>query len=179
CAQFDKALKVGVQPAPADLIAARLGDVPLAKTGQERSHQHDGAPKGPAVLLELGGLKIVQVYVSGLEGIASPPQLADLYPKVLEQVYQFVDIDDVRNVVDRDLFLAQEHGADDLQCLVLCSLGGDLSLQLMAPFYAKCTHGSLGVLGSFLSAPGPFFYATVIAPCRLDRPACQELSGIG
>src|SRR5690606_484845 len=180
CPEFDESFKMGIQSTSSDLVPSGFGNISFAKPGQQGSHQHDGAPQGAAVFLELGGLQVLQIYVLCLKGIASLPLLFNLNTEVDQKLDQFVDIHDVGNVVYDNFFLGEQYGTNNLQCLVLCSLGSDFSLQLVSPFYSKCTHGSLWGLISFLSAPLlALLWAAIALPVALDRFVPEKLPTIG
>src|SRR5690606_28437616 len=180
CPEFDESFKMGIQSAPSDFVPTGFGNVSLAESGQQRTHQHDGTPQGASIFLELGGLQVSQIYVPGLKFITSLILLFDLYSKIDIKLDQLIDIDDVRDVVYDNFFLGEQHGTDNLQCFVLCTLGRNLTLQLVPPFYSKCTHRSLWGLISFLSAPLlAFLCATVARPVAFDRLVLEELPTVG
>src|SRR5690606_30685429 len=143
CPEFDESFKMGIQSTSSDLVPSGFGNISFAKPGQQESHQHDGAPQGAAVFLELGGFQVIQIDVLGLTGIASLPLLLHLNTELDQKLDQFVDIHDVGTVVSDHFFLGEQYRTNNLHCLVLCSLGTDFSFQLVSPSYSKCTHGSL------------------------------------
>jgi len=129
-----------IQPSPSYLIASGLWNIPFAETRKQRAHQHDRTPQSATVLLKSIGLQIIQVDIICLEGVRTFAFLLDFNAQVFQDGNKFIDINYIRYVIDCDFFGRQQHGTQDLQGLVLCSLGGDFPMELNASFYSECPH---------------------------------------
>ena len=111
--------EVGVQTATAYLVATRLGNHSLSHTRQQWTNHHDGATQVGTLFHELVALQILQVQSVGLECVGVAKGLSAigfryLDTDVAQQLNQVVDITDVGDVVDGNLFAGEQRGADNL-----------------------------------------------------------------
>ena len=133
-AKADHAVQVRVNPAAADLIAARLGEEGAAETAEERAGQHDGAAQGRALAHELQAAHVLGIHLVRLEDVLASGEPADLYAHAFEHCDQVLDIEYLGDIGDPDFLRGQEDGADDLQGFVLGSLRDYLTAQFAATF---------------------------------------------
>ena len=69
CPQLLHAPEVGVQPAATNLVSSRFGDIGMAKTGQQRSYQHDRTPEFTGLPVKGFGREDIKVDVVSLKSI--------------------------------------------------------------------------------------------------------------
>ena len=161
---------MGVQTAAANFVASRLGHNGLAEARQQRSHQHDAPAEGSRLLAELRALQHLEVHLVGLElegaaALASRRHvLADIHAEEFQEVYQFVDIADVRHMLYANLLGGEEHGAEHLQGLVLGSLRHYLAFELAPAYDFKTAHFFFFFF--FFFSPASFLAATAAIASR-------------
>lgn len=88
---------------------------------QGTNHQHT-APEGRALLDEFGTAEIVEAQVVGLERIVVSTEFVDLYTYFLEEIYEVVGVEDIRDIVYYHLLVGEQRGAYHLQGLVFGAL---------------------------------------------------------
>ncbi len=126
-AELLKADEVGVEPAAADLVAARLGDVAHAEAGQHRTEQHHRPPEaaGPAAVVVRA--QVVRVDVGGSERIALFGQALHFDAHAPQQLDELYDVQNPRDIVYDYLFLSEQRGAEYLKRFVFGALGRDFT----------------------------------------------------
>ena len=139
-AEFLESDEVGVETPATDLVAAGFGHIGASVAGQQRAGNHHRAaqPRGGAT--EFVGLEVVEVDLAGLERVAPGTESFDFDAHGFEQPDELHDVDDLGNIVDRDLFGGQQHGAYHFERFVLGPLRDDLAGQGTAPGYFECSH---------------------------------------
>ena len=131
---------MGVEPAAADLVAARLGDVSHAEARQHRADQHDRTPQAGAALAVVVRLEVFEVDVSGAEGIGILRELFDDDAHAPQQFDELHDIENPGNVPHDDPLRGQQRGAEYLQGFVLGALGRDRSVETVSAFDFEYGH---------------------------------------
>ena len=139
-AEFLESDEMGVKPAAADLVAARLGDVSHAEARQHRADQHDRTPQAGAALAVVVRLEVFEVDVSGAEGIGILRELFDDDAHAPQQFDELHDIENPGNVPHDDPLGGQQRGAEYLQSFVLGALGRDRSVETVSAFDFEYGH---------------------------------------
>ena len=152
--QLHHAVQVGVHPAPANLVAAGLGEPRMPEAGKERAHDHHRAAELGAFVNEFLRLDVGGIYGIGLEGIRSLGVPVYLYAHTLQQPDEVLHIQDFRDVGDGDGFAGEKHRAYDLQGFVFCALRGYGTGELMPSFDDIFRHALLLDEGLFRTFPG-------------------------
>ena len=132
--------EVGVEPAAADLVAARLGDVAHAEAGQHRADEHHRTPQAraaPAVVLRA---QIFEVDLLGAEAVGVFGELFDLDAHAAQQLDELHDVQNPGDIVHRDPFGSQQRGAEYLQRLVFGALGRNATVKAVASFDFENCH---------------------------------------
>ena len=124
-----------IDAAPAYLVASRLREICLAETCEQRSDDHHGAAQERAFANELFAEYIVPVYGIRPEGVAALGETADLHAHILEHEDKVFYVEYFRNIRNDHLLIGKQYGADDLQRLVLGTLGSDFTAQSVPAFY--------------------------------------------
>ena len=105
---------MGVKPTASDLVTTRLGDYRLSKSGEQGADDHDGTPKGCTLSHEVVRLDVSEIDPIGAESVGALVEPFYIYTHLLQQPYQVVDIQDVGNIFNYDLFTGEQCGADHL-----------------------------------------------------------------
>ena len=133
-AQFHHSFQVGVHPAAADFVPARLGKPRMAEAGQQRPHHHHRTAKAGALGHKLLRVDVGGVHGIGLERVHAPGLTLDLDPHLLKQLDEVFHVQNLRDVGNGDGLGGEQNGTDDLQRLILCPLRGNASGQLVSAF---------------------------------------------
>ncbi len=133
---------MGVQPAAADFVAARLGDVSHAETRQHRADQHHRTPQACAALAVVVRLEVFEIDVAGAEGVGVVGEAFDLHAHAPQQLDELHDVENLGDVSHDDPFGSQQHGAEYLQGFVLGALGRNRSVETVSAFDFEYGHMS-------------------------------------
>ena len=128
---------MGIHPASADLVTARLREVCLSETGKERADNHHGTTELRTLPDKVLTHDIVAVNLVRLECVHSLLMTGHLDSHAFQKKYQVLDVQNLRNVRNLYGFLSQKHRTDDLQRLILGALRPDSSAELISAFYYK------------------------------------------
>ena len=139
--QPPKAQEVGVEPAASDLVPAGLGHVTHPEAGQQRADKHDRAAQPAGAAAEIGASHVVRVDVRRAECVGVLPEPFDLHAECREQLDELHHVEDVGHVAHHDPLGREQHGAENLQRLVLGPLRGDLSVEAVSALDLKQRHG--------------------------------------
>ena len=122
-AEFLESEEMGVEPASADLVAARLGDVSHAEPRQHRADQHDRTPQSRAALAVIVRFEVFEINVAGAERVGVFRELLHFHAHAAEQFDELHHIENPGDVPDDDPLGRQQRGAEYLQRFVFGSLG--------------------------------------------------------
>ena len=103
-AKVTHAVKVGVHPAAADFITARLREPRMAEPAQERAHHHHASAKLGAFFHKLLSLNVGCVHFIGLEGITALGMALHLHTHAPQELYEVFDIKDFGDIAYFDGF---------------------------------------------------------------------------
>ena len=145
-AEFLESEEMGVEPASADLVAARLGDVSLAEPRQHRADQHNRTPQSRAALAVIVRFEVFEINVAGAERVGVLRELLHLHAHAAEQFDELHHIENPGDVPDDDPLGRQQRGAEYLQRFVFGSLGRDFAPQSVATFDFENCHMCCRVL---------------------------------
>src|ERR1051326_5828301 len=101
-----------IQSSSSDLISAWFGNVSFSETGEQRTDDHYGAAQASAFFAESIGTQIINVHIIGLESVFFVTALLHFYSEFTQQVDEFIHIDDVGDISDRDLFRSKKNSGD-------------------------------------------------------------------
>ena len=135
--EFDESFDVGIDPAAADLVTARLGEEGLAEAGEHRTRKHNRAPELSAPSDEFSAAHIFAVDVVGLEAVLAFFVAGHLDPHFFKKTDQILDIQDLGDIGHPHRLIGKQDGAYDLQGLVLCPLRRDTAGKAVAAFNGK------------------------------------------
>ena len=82
-------------------------------------------------------LKEVEIELVGAESIGVARVARHIHSYLPKQLDEVVDISDVGDITDGHRLRSEQRGTDDLQCLVLGTLGSDGALERMTAFNDK------------------------------------------
>ena len=133
-------LEVGVEPPAADLVAAGLGGLCPAESGEQGTDEHNRAAQGLVAAQVVLAVEIVLVDGVRRKGVSALLQRTDRDAHFAEHGNQVVDVQNVRNVADDDHLAGEQCGAENLQGLILGALGPYLPGKGMSAFYDKRSH---------------------------------------
>ena len=128
---------MSVDPAAANLVAARLGEPGLAETCEQRAYHHDRAPQARTLLHEFGAGYIIFIDMGCRETVFALGMAVNFHAHPLQEGDQVAYVKNIRNIGYCNCFGGKQHGAYNLQGLVLRPLGSDAATQAVAAFYDK------------------------------------------
>ena len=132
--------EVGIQPPPADFVAAGFGYVTHAEARQHGADEHHRAAQARAALPVVLRAEVVEIYFAGAKTVCILRELFDLDAHAPQQFDELHDVEDLGNVVHRDPFGGQQRGAEYLQRFVLGALGRDAAVEPVASFDFENRH---------------------------------------
>ena len=134
-AKFHESVNVGVDAAAAYLVSARLGEICLPETGQDRSHHHHGASQLCAAAHKIRAAYVEFVDVPGSEPVLSLGKALHNDTHALKQGDEVLDIQYLGDIGYRYRFGCKQGGAYHLQGLVLGTLRLDGPAQTASALY--------------------------------------------
>ena len=140
CAKVTHTVKVGIYPAAADFITARLREPRVAETAEERAHHHHAAAEFGALGDEFLRLNVGGVHFIGLESIGALGVTGNLYAHVPQELYEVLDVKNLRDIGHFYGLCRKENRTDDFQRLILCALWGDGAAEPVATLYDEFCH---------------------------------------
>ena len=138
-------------------VAARLRKPRTPETRQQRTDHHHRPSERSTSFYKVFTLNIFSVNVVRLESPASLLCPRCLYPHCLQQVNQVLHVEYFRYIAYGYLIRSKKSSADNLQCLVLGTLGSDFSAQFISSFYYECIvfHFSVQIISTSGSSVMP------------------------
>ena len=140
CTELLEPNEVGVHAAAANLVSTWTWDGSQAKPAQHRPQDHDGTSQRTSLGSKRLGLEVVQVHVVRFETPRPRAEVLGFHPQIAQQVDQLVDVDNVWQVVDGHGLCSEHHCTQNLQRLVLRTLGNDLPVQPLAALNDETSH---------------------------------------
>ena len=128
---------MGIHPAAADLVTARLRKICLSETCKERADNHHRTTEFCTLPDKVLTHDIFTVNLVRLECVHSLLMTGHLDSHAFQKKYQILDVKNFRNIRNLYRFLSQKHRTDDLQRLILGTLRSDSSAELISAFYYK------------------------------------------
>ena len=135
CTEVHETEDVGIHPAAADLVSARLWEICSSETCEKRSDHHHRSTELGTLCHEIRTHYIVCIDFVSLEGIYSFLMSGHLHSHAFKKQYEILDVQNFRDVRYLHLLLCKKHRTDDLKRLVLGTLWPDGSAELMSAFY--------------------------------------------
>ena len=135
--QFLNTQEMGIQTPATNLVTSRLGNHCFPKTGNQRTDQHDRATQFGAASQELIAFQVSQIQVIRLKRERITSCFCYFYAHITEQLYQVIDIQNIRNVSDNHFLVCQQRSTKHLQHFVLSPLRHNLPLQFVPSFDYK------------------------------------------
>ena len=126
-----------IQTAASYLVSARLGNHGLAETCHHRPHQHDGTAQAGTFFQERVTFQIGEINVGSLKAVSVNAFFRYADSHIPHQLDKVVDVQYVRDIVHSHLFGSEQCGADNLQHLVFCSLGVNVTGKSVSSFDYK------------------------------------------
>ena len=149
---------MGVETTASYLVTAWLCHCGTTKSAEQWTyHQHRTAKSGTLHHKPIT-VEILQIEIGRLERIFSFTKLSDLHTYIYEQLNEIIDIEDIRNVVYRNLIISEQCGTYYLQGFILCALWSNGSAQRMTAFNDKCIHDDYFF----------FFFLLLVCCCCID-----------
>ena len=98
CSEIHEAEDMGIDPATADLVAARLREICLAETGKQRSHNHNRSTELCAPCDKVHAHYVFLIDIFSLECIHTFLLSGDLYTHALKQDDKILHIKNLRYI---------------------------------------------------------------------------------
>ena len=129
-----------VHASATDFVSSWTGNRTHPEAAKHWPKNHDRASQASSFDSKRLGLQVVQIHVVGLKAPRARPQVLGFHAQVAQQMDELVDVDNVWQVVDGHGLRREQHGAKDLQRLVLGTLGDDLPLQAVPALNDETSH---------------------------------------
>ncbi len=139
-AQIHEAEDMGVDPAAADLVSARLREISTAEAGQKRSDNHHRTTELGAFSDKVPACNIFSINLIRLKSILSLLMAGDLDAHPFKQKDKIPYIQNLRNVFNGHRLPGQKNRTDNLQGFILRPLRPYRATQFVAAFYYERTH---------------------------------------